>query len=99
MKTQEISRSEWPRVFDTFSRQNQGRRITLEVFSTKLGDPIEGRELALKGITSELSDAGDRITIMIGAQRDDHVTHSIAAPINVTVERTEKGVDVALMIK
>ena len=99
MKTQEISRTEWPRFFDGFSRQHEGAQMTLEVFGSDIGDQIEGRELALEGITAELFAAGDRIQIMISARLDGHVTHSIAAPTQVSVEQTDEGADAALAIK
>lgn len=97
MKTQEISRGDWPKFFDTFNHKNQGQPM-LQVLGTKIGDQIEGRELVFEGITAELSDAGDQITIKIRAKPYDHFTHIIAAPAKVSVEQTERGEDVALSI-
>jgi hypothetical protein len=99
MRTREISRSEWPAFFDSFSRQHEGWRITLEVFGPDIGDQIEERDLALEGVTAELADAGDKIEIMIGAKPDDHITHTISAPAQVGLEQTDEGADVALAIK
>ena len=99
MKTQEISRAEWPGFFDGFSRDHEGAQVTLEVFGSEIGDQIEGRDLTLEGITAELSGAGDRIGIMITATPDGHLTHSIAAPTQVSVEQTDEGSNALLAIK
>jgi hypothetical protein len=99
MKTREIPRTEWAAFFDSFSRQHEGWRVTLEVFGPDIGDQIEERDLALEGITAELADAGDKIEIMIGAKPDDHITRTISAPAQVSLEQTDEGADVALAVK
>lgn len=99
MKTREIPRIEWTVFFDSFSRQHEGWRVTLEVLGLDIGDQIEERELALEGVTAELADAGDKIEIMIGAKPDDHITHTIVAPNQVSLEQTDEGADVVLAIK
>jgi hypothetical protein len=99
MKTREIPRTEWAAFFDSFSLQHEGWRITLEIFGPDIGDQIEERDLALEGVTAELADAGDKIEIMIGAQPDDHITHTISAPVQVSLEQTDGGADVALAVK
>ena len=99
MKTREVPRTEWTVFFDSFSREHEVLRITLEVFGLDIGDQIEERELALEGVTAELSDAGDKIEIMIGAKPDAHITHTITAPNQVSLEQTDEGADVALAIK
>ena len=40
MNTREITRTEWPAFFDSFSRRHEGARITLEVFGPDIGDQI-----------------------------------------------------------
>ena len=99
MKTREIPRTEWAAFFDSFSRRHEGWRVTLEVFGPEIGDQIEERELALEGVTAELAEAGDKIEIMIGAKPDDHITHTITAPNQVSLEQTDEGADVVLAIK
>ena len=98
MKTHDVSRIEWPGFFDSFSHKHEGWRVTLEVFGLDIGDQIEERDLALKGITAELSDAGDKVEIMMGGKPEDHITHTIA-PTQVSLEQTDEGADVALLIK
>ena len=100
MKTMEIPKDKWPAFFDSFSRQHEGWLVTLEVLGEDLGAQIEGRELAFEGIVDEWDEIeGNKIAIMIGANPDDHLTHSIDRPTQVSVEQTDEGADVALQIK
>jgi hypothetical protein len=100
MKTREISRSEWPEFFDSFSRQHEGWLVTLEILGSQIGAQLEGRELALEGIVAEWDEVrGDEIAIMIGAKADDHITHNISRPTQVSLEQTDEGADVALAIQ
>jgi hypothetical protein len=99
MKTKQIPRNEWIAFFDSFSRQHEAWRVTLEVFGPEIGDQIEERDLPLEGITAELTESGDHIEIMMGAKPDDHITHTITAPAEVALEQTDEGADVALAIK
>ena len=100
MRTKEISRSEWPEFFDSFSRQHEGWLVTLEVLGTDIGAQVEGRELAFEGILVEWDEVhGDQIAIIIGARPDDHITHNISHPAQVSLEQTDEGADAALAIK
>lgn len=100
MRTREISRSEWPEFFDSFSRQHEGWLVTLEILGLEIGAQVEERELAFEGIVAEWDEVqGDEIAIMIGAKPDDHITHSISRPTEVSLEQTDEGADAALAIK
>jgi hypothetical protein len=99
MKTKRIPRSEWPKFFDSFSRQHEGWLATLEIFATEIGAQVEERELAFEGIVDEWNEAlGNQIIIMMGVKPDDHITHTIGRPTNVSLEQTDEGADVALAI-
>ena len=99
MKTKTIPRSEWPSFFDSFSRQHEGWLATLEIFATEIGAQVEERELTFEGIVHEYDEAsGNQIIIMLGAKPDDHITHPIGRPTNVSLEQTDEGADVALGI-
>jgi hypothetical protein len=99
MKTKRVPRSEWPKFFDSFSRQHEGWLATLEIFATDIGAQVEERELAFEGIVDEWDEAlGNQIIIMMGAKPDDHITHTIGRPSNVSVEQTDEGADVTLAI-
>lgn len=99
MKTRELQRTEWPGFFDSFSRQHEGWLTTLEIFGPEIGNQIEERDLTLEGVTAELANAGDKIEIMLGAKPNDHITRTISAPAQVSLEQTDEGADVALAIK
>ena len=100
MQTTEITRTEWPSFFDSFSRKHQGWLATLEILGPDVGAQVEERELAFEGITDESNVAhGNTITIMAGGKADDHVTHTISRPTEVSLEQTDEGADAALAIK
>ena len=100
MKTREISRDEWPEFFASFNRQHEGWLVTLEIFGSYIGAQVEERELALEGIVTEWDEVkGDQIAIIIGTKPDDHITHNINRPTQVSLEQTDEGADVALAIK
>ena len=100
MKTKEIPKTDWPKLFDCFSSKHEGWSVTLEIFGTELGAQVQERELALVGIVDEWDEIhGDRFVIMFGERPDDHITHIIEHPTQVSLEQTEGGADVALAIK
>ncbi len=96
MKTKEIARTEWPKFFDSFSRQHEGWLVTLEILGAEIGAQVEERGLAFEGIVDE---GNEEILIMFGAKPDDHITHSISNPTTVSLEQTDEGADAALAIK
>lgn len=99
MKTKRIPRSDWPNFFDSFSRQHEGWQTTLEIFATDIGTQVAQRELSLEGIVDQWDEAsGNQIIVMMGSKPDDHITHTIGRPTNVSLEQTDEGVDVALAI-
>jgi len=74
--------------------------VKLEILNPDFGAQIEETGLPLKGLTDEWDEAeGNTITIMVGNEADDHVTHSISNPTEVSLEQTDEGADVALWIK
>jgi hypothetical protein len=61
---------------------------------------VEGRGLVLEGITDEYDEMhGNTIIIMAGDKPDEHVTHSISRPTEISVKRTDGGEDAVLLIK
>ena len=100
MKATTIARNEWPSFFDGFSRRHEGWLVTLEVFQPQIGAQVEARDLSLEGLTAELGhDHKDTIQIMIGGQPQQHVTHVVLNPVEVSLEHTEDGANHALAIK
>ena len=99
MQTKEIQQSEWPDFFDNFSRKHQGTPVSIEIIGPDIGAQTEEAGLALEGITVEWDEvSANTIMIMVGASGDDHITHSINRPTQVSLG-TDKGTDFALAIK
>ena len=100
MQTRQIPRSEWPAFLDTFSRQHEGWLVKLEIMNPEIGAQVEETGLVLEGLTDEWDEvSGNTIMIMAGNKPDDHVTHSINKPTEVSLEQTDEGADAALSIK
>ena len=100
MRTRQVPKSEWPIFLDRFSRKHEGWEVKLEIFNPDLGAQLEETGLGLQGLTAEWDEAeGNTIMIMTGGEADNHVTHSIKHPTEVSLEHTEGGADVALSIK
>lgn len=96
----EIPRSEWVKFLDSFSRQHEGWLVTVEVLGAEIGAQVEAQELPLVGITAELKGGDeDAITIILGGQSTDRVTHNITQPTHVRIEQTESGADMTLQIE
>ena len=100
MQTKQIPKSEWPAFLDQFSRQHEGWLVKLEIFNPEFGAQVEETGLALEGLTDEWDEVkGNTIMITAGNEPDDHVTHSISHPTEVSLEQTDEGADAALSIK
>jgi hypothetical protein len=100
MQTTQITKTEWPAFFDNFSRKHEGWLATLEIFGPDIGAQTEERELPFAGITDEWDETqGNTIMIMSGGKTDDHVTHTVSRPTEVSLEQTDDGADAALAIK
>lgn len=100
MKTIEIPQSSWNLFFDTFSRQHEGWLVTMEVVGIEIGAQIQGEDLTLECMTLESSEkSGNTIITMIGARKDEHITHNINDPTEVSLTQTDEGADAVLAIK
>ena len=99
MQTRQIPEPEWPAFLDVFSRNHEGWVVKLEILSPDIGAQVEESGLILQGVTDERKAASNTITIMAGNTREDHVTHSISQPTEVSLQRTDAGEDAALSIK
>jgi uncharacterized protein DUF5335 len=100
MQTKQIPKSEWPEFLSSFSREHEGWLVQLEIFGPDIGAQIVETGLVLAGLTDERGEGeGNTITINAGKAPDDHITHSIIDPIEISVEQTDEGADAALSIK
>jgi len=100
MQTRQIPKSEWSTFLDNFSREHEGWLTKLEIFGPELGAQVEETGLTLEGVTAEFHEvSGNTIMISTGSAPDDHITHSIRRPTEVSLEQTDEGADIALSVK
>jgi hypothetical protein len=100
MPTQEIPREDWNSFFNSFSRQHEGWRATLEMLAPDLGAQNEGEDLSFEGVSLN-SEASDRESIVISLTKSatDHVTHMVEGPTRVWLQQTDEGADASLEIE
>jgi hypothetical protein len=99
MQTRDIPRNEWPTFINSFSSRHQGWVVDVEVFGPDIGAQVEGKGLVLQGLIDEWDEMNrNSIVIMAGNRRDDHVTRLINKPTEISLEKTDSGMDAALSI-
>jgi nucleotide-binding universal stress UspA family protein len=81
----------WVGELREFSRENAGRRTTLELDDPELGAQQSGKNFPLWGV--DYDPKADRVNIMLGRSGtvEGHLTHSIPAPQEIKVEVDEEG--------
>lgn len=100
MPTREVPRQEWSSFFDGFSREHQDWPTTIELISSDLGDQPEAEGEPLAGISLETKgSAAGAIEVMVGARRDDSLTHTIPSPTHVWIRDGVDDADEALEIE
>jgi hypothetical protein len=78
MQTQEITRTEWQRFLDDFSKQHQGDRASVQVVGDDAGAQAEAELLPFVGISAEeAGSARGSIIVMLGTEAENHVQHRI----------------------
>ncbi len=85
MGVRRLGRSEWRVFCDRLSKSLRDEAAELEVVSLALGDRVEARWLPLYGITYDAR--ADTLEIAL-----EGIDHLIAAPRDVVVEETARGV-------
>jgi Family of unknown function (DUF5335) len=99
MSWQEIERSAWPRLFESFSRQHEGWLVILETLESDCGV----REIA-HGVTFDCLDYDlkgsdkDSLTVNLAVTRSTHLACTVAAPIRVRLQTTVEGAHEVLEI-
>ncbi len=82
MATRQIERGHWKQFLEDFSRSHEGRVVSVKAFGPGTGDHQEARELPFAGFEAEIEGAG-HIIVMLGTGKNDHVSHSVNAPVQV----------------
>lgn len=89
MTSKEISREQWIRFFDDFSKQHQGWIASWEVLGADIGDQEKTTRLPLVGISADTK-GKPRIDIMVGDRPEAHVTQIIEKPKRVWFKEDEQ---------
>ena len=84
MATHDIPRENWATFLDEFSRTHTGALVTVETVDAQSDPRIEAKALPLGGLTFENKDGeGDTISLLLGAETADQMTHTITGPKHV----------------
>ncbi len=92
----QVPRDEWLTFANTFTRDNEGRLVTVEIVSTEIGDQEEAEAVPFVALTYDAKHEGEFI-ITVGRE-PDLLDHQIDDPTEVWVEHDEDGRALALAI-
>jgi Family of unknown function (DUF5335) len=99
MRTRELSRDDWVRSLDAFSKKHVGWIVTLELIGSNLGDQEEASGLPLIGISADVKDREPRIAVMVGGRFDAHLTHIIPRPKRIWLEESDEPAHDAVAVE
>lgn len=99
MTTLEIPRRQWREFFDRMSRLHVDEPVHIQVLRLDLGAQLEVSGLPFDGISADLKDGENSITIAAGSSPDDHIAHLIADPLQVRVLRSLAGDEEVIEIR
>ena len=92
-----VPRNQWSEFFDLFSNGNRGRRISIEMISSDLGNENLIQNAPLRALIYDRPNKGDNLAIEVGK---DEVTysHTVDSPTEVWTGQSENGVMMAIQI-
>ncbi|MHB0855963.1 MAG: DUF5335 family protein [Anaerolineae bacterium] len=96
MRIREVEKHHWKEFCDGFSGLHEGWIASLRVRSDGSEEPV-ATDLPFVGVT--LDPERDSISLAIGEDPREHLTHIVEHPKKVWVEQTEEGADSALGIE
>lgn len=83
-QTREITRGDWQRFFDDFSKQHQGETASVEVIASAAGVQPVAENLPFVGISAdEAGSEKNSIDLILGTEPDDHLEHRISDPTHL----------------
>ena len=98
MATQSIPHEQWTSFFNRFSEEHIDG-ATLEVYGSAIGDQMVTGEQVFRGVSADLKDRENRITLQLGPQFDDGTTQSISAPVEVWLKEGADETETSLEIR
>ncbi|MCC7449316.1 MAG: DUF5335 family protein [Anaerolineae bacterium] len=104
MATREIPRTEWTTFFNRFSDQHERWQVNIEVDGvTAQGvnqpNQQEAGQMALQGISADEKDGENTISISVGRDGREQLTHAVIRPSHVWLEQSPQGIDQGLRIE
>lgn len=82
----DILREEWVRLLDSFSDQFQGKRARLEVVGTGGKQHVITESLPFSGISADLKDGEDSVSIILDTQDGGSTTHIVDGVKRVQID-------------
>jgi Family of unknown function (DUF5335) len=110
MSTREILRDQWVEFFQSFTDDhNDGLvRIGLKgvqpkqeksVMNKPLPEKKQARELHLRGISADLKDHENTVTVTVGVAGDKLLRHEVQTVAHVRLLQTDEGTDTGVQIE
>ncbi|MCC9608457.1 DUF5335 domain-containing protein [Blastopirellula sp. JC732] len=93
----QIPQTEWSEFFVAFSNGNQGREVTLEVFSVEEGAEGQARQGKLLALDYDSPEKGNRLMLTTGEGEVEY-SHTVDAPVEVMRAQEDDGEIEALEI-
>ncbi len=92
-----VPRERWGEFFDQFTDGNRGRRISIQIIGSEIGDAELIKNAPLHSMVYDRPGKGDDLVIEVGK---DEVTyaHTVDSPTEVLTGQNSNGVMVALRI-
>ncbi len=103
MPMQEVPRQEWVKFLDGFSGRYEGWLVNVEVIASGAAAPAgmraEAENLPLRGISADLKDREDSVSIILGKTPGQHITHTVRGVSHIRRRTNAQGADEALQIE
>ena len=92
-----VPREQWGEFFDQFSNDNRGRRISIEIIDSELGDEELIQNAPLMAMIYDRPGKGDNLSIEVGK---DELTygHTVSSQTDVLTGQNSTGVMIAVQI-
>lgn len=92
-----VPRERWGEFFDQFTDGNRGRRISIEIIGSEIGDAELIKNAPLHAIIYDRPGKGDDLVIEVGKDEVSYA-HTVDSPTEVLTGQNSLGVMVALRI-
>ncbi len=92
-----VPRERWGEFFDQFSSGNHGRRISIEIIDSELGDEELIQNAPLMAMVYDRPGKGDDLVIEVG-QHEVTYAHTVDSPTEVLTGQNSNGVMIAVRI-